>query len=150
MTKIKLFTAILAFSLLTACSSDPLIGKWSLVDLNYDALLKTMPAEQQAMAKQQIAAGKKEIQGKVVFEILADGKINSTQPSPADPTKSETKKGTWKMGKDKKSFTLKLDGQEKASDLKIVKNTAKELVLEEIAPAGAQTGPTPQLIFEKK
>jgi Lipocalin-like domain len=150
MNKFKLFTAVIALSLLSACSSDPLIGKWSLSDINYDAVIKTLPADKQVSAREEIARNKKEIVGKNILEFLKDGKAVSTQPAQGDMSKLESKKGTWKLSKDKKSIELKLEGEPQATSLKIVKNTSKELVLEPIAPAGQDLGPAVQITFEKK
>jgi hypothetical protein len=147
MNKFKLFTAIIAFALLSACSTDPLIGKWSITEINYDEVIKTLPAEKQIEAKQELAQNKDKIKGSLVLDLMKDGKLNQFQKG-QDKSK-ENQKGNWKLSKDKKSIELIIKDTPNFS-LKIIKNTSKELILQDMIPAGQPSRPSPEYIFEKK
>lgn len=92
-----------------------LIGKWFIKEFNL-----VFPKEQndnseeQKMFKQELEAQQKQLIGKELFELFADGTMK------LQDEQGNTTKGTWKYDQATETLTTKEDNTEKAEEMKVV------------------------------
>lgn len=106
-----LSTLLLGFtlSLLVSCGGASIEKKWKLDDMNVEALLKEVPAENLADMKKGVAENLASTKGKIILDFQKGGKFITESPSFDGTTNKET--GKWKLSEDKKMINAEVNGQ---------------------------------------
>lgn len=125
----KLVSALflgLTLTLLVSCGGEPLIKKWKLDNIDFEAILKEMPKESQEMMKKGAEENMAKTRGKVIFDFQKDGKFTSENPNMDGTTAKD--EGKWTLSADKKMLTAEIKGQKQ--DFVVHELTGDKLVIE--------------------
>ena len=99
----------LTLSFLVSCGGEPIVKTWKLENIDFEELLKEMPAETRDMMKKSADENMAKTKGKVIFDFKKDGSFTSENPGMDGTTSKET--GKWSLSKDKKTLTAEIKGE---------------------------------------
>lgn len=127
MKRVHLFCYSLALVVLLSCGSkNPIIGEWTLSNMNVEKAITNIPKDQKEMARNLMNLIFQGLKGnmKMVFEKNGNYRIES----PGKTKNSKIKTGKWSLSEDKKILYTEVDGEK--DKINVVKLTDDILIID--------------------
>lgn len=121
-----LFCSFSLFVLLSCSDKSPIVGEWTLADMNVEKATERIPDNQKEMARNLMNLIFKGLKGNMKMVFEANGKYHIE--SPGKGKDAQIKKGTWSLSNNNKILHTEVDGEK--DNIHVVKLTDDTLIIE--------------------
>ncbi|MBI2259541.1 MAG: lipocalin family protein [Flavobacteriia bacterium] len=128
-SKLLIFSLVLL--ILTACSSNHLIGKWKLDNIDIEKAIADFPENQKDNMRMMLKTSLNNMKNKFFIEFNDNGKYSIEAAD--ENGVLQKKSGTWELSSDKKKLKTVTEGKEET--VEVVEITANKLTLNMSSPS---------------
>lgn len=119
----KIFSLLLLLFISLSCSrsTDKIIGKWKLEEIDYSQYYSEVSEDVKLFFKEKVEIELERIKGKTFFDLKEDGQLNIEMPDPSGNLLKT--QGKWSINATEDSLFFDLNGKESYKIIKLNEST---------------------------